>query len=413
MQRTRQRMAAVFTPNQVLGRSRVIGCTAVEVTQRCNLDCSLCYLSENSESVLDPPIDEIINRLDAIRASYGSGTNVQITGGDPTLRKHHELVEIVHYARDIGLYPALFTNGIAASRKLLRQLAGAGLTEVAFHVDTTQKRKGFETEGDLNVLRHEYIERARGLGLMTIFNTTVHAGNVDEIPELVRYFIERDGDVGFASFQLQSDTGRGEWSKRDSTVSIKSIQQRIDAGCGHKLSWDLIRIGHPECHSYAPALVVNRSVYPVIEDPDLFADFMNDFCHLGVDRRQPLGRLIRGLGGALAHKPSWIWRGMKFAVGHLWRARRDLLRSRGRVRRLSFFVHNFMDADGLDPARIRACSFMIMTGEGPMSMCEHNARRDEFILKPIRFHRRDGSTGKYIPVPDLARPAKSRRVGLR
>ena len=84
MRSTRDRMQGVFTPNQVLGRSRVIGCTAVEITQRCNLDCTLCYLSENSELVQDPPIEEIINRLDKIRATYGVRTNVQITGGDPT-----------------------------------------------------------------------------------------------------------------------------------------------------------------------------------------------------------------------------------------------------------------------------------------------------------------------------------------
>jgi MoaA/NifB/PqqE/SkfB family radical SAM enzyme len=122
---TRNRMQDVFTPNQVLGRTRAIGCTAVEITQRCNLDCTLCYLSERSEDVSDVPLDEIFNRLDAIRSNYGPGTNVQITGGDPTLRKHTELIDIVRHAASIGLYPALFTNGIAASRKLLTQLAQA------------------------------------------------------------------------------------------------------------------------------------------------------------------------------------------------------------------------------------------------------------------------------------------------
>ena len=61
----------------------------------------------------------------------------------------------------------------------------------------------------------------------------------------------------------------------------------------------------------------------------------------------------------------------------------DLLASRGRVHKLSFFVQNFMDASALDPERIRACSFMVMTAAGPVSMCAHNARREEFILKPL------------------------------
>lgn len=42
-----------------------------------------------------------------------------------------------------------------------------------------------------------------------------------------------------------------------------------------------------------------------------------------------------------------------------------------------------MDRGALDLERIRNCSFMVITDDGPISMCEHNARRDEFILKPI------------------------------
>ena len=86
-------------------------------------------------------MEEVYRRLQQVRSQYGKGVHVQITGGDPTLRKHSELIEIVSYARRIGLYPALFTNGIAASRKLLVQLAAVGLSDVAFHVDTTQRRR--------------------------------------------------------------------------------------------------------------------------------------------------------------------------------------------------------------------------------------------------------------------------------
>jgi hypothetical protein len=32
---------------QQMGRRWPIGCVALEITQRCNLDCTLCYLSEN------------------------------------------------------------------------------------------------------------------------------------------------------------------------------------------------------------------------------------------------------------------------------------------------------------------------------------------------------------------------------
>ena len=63
LKNTQQRMGDMFKPNQVLGRLHSIGCVAVEITQKCNLDCTLCYLSENSQSVDDIPIEEVFKRL--------------------------------------------------------------------------------------------------------------------------------------------------------------------------------------------------------------------------------------------------------------------------------------------------------------------------------------------------------------
>jgi hypothetical protein len=84
--------------------------------------------------------------------------------------------------------------------------------------------------------------------------------------------------------------------------------------------------------------------------------------------------------------------------------RRDLIASRGRAHKLSFFVQNFMDAQALEPERIHACSFMVMTGNGPISMCAHNARRDEFILRPVPIETEEGRriwnplSGASLPV---------------
>jgi MoaA/NifB/PqqE/SkfB family radical SAM enzyme len=108
----------------------------------------------------------------------------------------------------------LFTNGIAANRRLLCELVEAGLSDVAFHVDTTQRRVGYHSEADLNAVRREYIDRARGLPLMVVFNTTAHSGNFEQIPELVQFFRANSDVVDMISFQLQAETGRGEWGQR-------------------------------------------------------------------------------------------------------------------------------------------------------------------------------------------------------
>jgi 7,8-dihydro-6-hydroxymethylpterin dimethyltransferase len=50
-----------------------------------------------------------------------------------------------------------------------------------------------------------------------------------------------------------------------------------------------------------------------------------------------------------------------------------------------------MDQNNLDQERIDACSFMVMTHEGPFSMCLHNSKRDDYILKPFIVKPEKGS----------------------
>src|SRR6266568_97954 len=65
---SRQRMIATgqWSPAQFMGRRWPIGCVALEITQRCNLDCTACYLSERSEQVKDLPLEEVFRRIDMI-----------------------------------------------------------------------------------------------------------------------------------------------------------------------------------------------------------------------------------------------------------------------------------------------------------------------------------------------------------
>jgi hypothetical protein len=398
--RTQARMGPFFLGHQYLGRQATIGCVALEVTQRCNLDCSLCYLSPNSQRVQDLPLQEVMRRLEQIRRHFGVGTVVQITGGDPTLRERRELVAIVRRARQLGLPPALFTNGIKASRSLLSELAEAGLNDVAFHVDLTQKRKGFSSEIALNALRAEYSERGRGLPINVMFNTTVYDGNLADIPAVVQWFIQHADVVSMASFQLQADTGRGALRKRAPVVSLESVRACIDRGAGRTLPWDAVLIGHPQCHNYVLTLAVHGRLYPLLPDQDFYSRYLRDF---SIDRRAPRSAVIwRYLRAARRH-PRWYWRALGYGLRQAWHMKHDLLAARGRVHKLSFFIHNFMDAQGLDPERLHACSFMVMTADGPLSMCAHNARRDDFILAPLEIETAQGKT-RWLPLREDHKP---------
>ena len=63
------------------------------------------------------------------------------------------------------------------------------------------------------------------------------------------------------------------------------------------------------------------------------------------------------------------------------------------MHKLSFYIHNFMDADNLERDRCEACVFMVATRDGPVSMCVHNAKRDQYLMKPVRT-----ATGWWNPL---------------
>jgi MoaA/NifB/PqqE/SkfB family radical SAM enzyme len=373
-----------WTPGQLMGRRWPIGCVALEITQRCNLDCAACYLSENAQAVKDLPLEEVFRRIDMIFDHYGANTDVQVTGGDPTLRRSDELIAIVRRIRQKGMRSSLFTNGIRASRKLLESLASVGLVDVAFHVDLTQRRKRYDSERALNAIRQDYVERTRGLGLSVFFNTTVFAGNFDQVPDVTQFFIRNCDVVRLASFQLQADTGRGELGRRCTMITPTSVQRQIEIGAGSTLAFDTLQVGHSRCNRCAMTLVANGKVYDLLDDKPLCEAIIASTSELHFDRRVP-ARVVRTLARGILRDPPLARRVAASALTRVWRMKADLIAARGRVSKLSFFVHDFMDACRLERDRIDACAFMAVTQHGPISMCLHNAKRDAFILSPVEL----------------------------
>ena len=420
LERARRRMIATghWNDAQHQGRRWAIGCVALEITQRCNLDCTLCYLSENSEAVKDIPLDEVFRRIDTIFEMYGPNADVQVTGGDPTLRKREELVEIVRRIRQKGMRPSLFTNGIKATRDLLSELAEAGLVDVAFHVDMTQQRRGYASEFELNRIRQDYIERARGLGLSVMFNTTAYNGNFHEIPAIVEFFVRNSDVVRLCSFQLQADTGRGVERERAVVISQDTVQAQIEKGAGTRIAFDTAGVGHPSCNRYAMTLVANGRVHDVFDDKEFITHALKESADLQFDRTQRK-KALETLGEWIVRNPWILTSGTAWAAKKLWAMKSDLIASRGKIGKLSFFIHNFMDACHLEKNRVDACVFTVATAEGPISMCLHNAKRDEFILKPLKvkaegiverfWNPLTGSVGDEMPADGpLAVPAAHR-----
>jgi 7,8-dihydro-6-hydroxymethylpterin dimethyltransferase len=251
-------------------------------------------------------------------------------------------------------------------------------------VDMTQERKGYQSEVELNAVRLEYINRARGLPLSVIFNTTAFPGNFHEIPDVVRFFQGHADVVRFVSVQVGAEVGRGVDAAADRervTVNFNTVKQAICEGAGTELNFSAASSGHQDCNAYAFGLIVNSKVFDFLYDSEFVQKTLHSSVGFAVNRAN-LIRMWLAIGRYFVRHPSIF---MGFANRFLklaWRERKHFIASRGRVHKLSYFVHNFMDANALDEERCEACSFMVMTPEGPLSMCVHNAKRDDYLLVP-------------------------------
>jgi len=169
-------------------------------------------------------------------------------------------------------------------------------------------------------------------------------------------------------------------------------------------------------------LEANGSLYDAFDDSDLISRVQAATADIKLDRSNPTAS-VKAFARWLAFNPIQWWPLLHGVARKAWQMKGDLLRARGRVHTLSFVMHNFMDSKRLDGDRISACVFKVMTSEGPLSMCMHNAKRDNYILRPIRLYRREadqfwnpilGTTGREpleIAIDSLPTPATKRLKG--
>lgn len=157
----------------------------LEPTKVCNIYCEGCYSMNKAAS--HKSLDQVEADLDVF-ARLRNTDCVSIAGGDPLT--HPDVVEIVRRVAARGYKPIVNTNGFAMTPELLRELKAAGLKGLTFHVDSGQKRRGWEgkTEAELNVLRQRFADMVAAEGGMSCaFNSTIYEHTLKDVPTLLAW----------------------------------------------------------------------------------------------------------------------------------------------------------------------------------------------------------------------------------
>jgi MoaA/NifB/PqqE/SkfB family radical SAM enzyme len=105
----------------------------LEITRRCDLNCSYCY--QKSDPSSDKSLFQIEHDLKAMLAIRKTDT-VFITGGEPLL--HPDLEKIVKMVKSYRVKPVLMTNGNRLNEDKVRSLKESGLFGFVIHVDRGQ-----------------------------------------------------------------------------------------------------------------------------------------------------------------------------------------------------------------------------------------------------------------------------------
>ncbi len=157
----------------------------LEPTSKCNLYCDGCYRENRNDS--HKSIDEIIGELEVFKRNRKTD-GVSIAGGEPLT--HPEIIEIVKQVKLRGWKPIINSNGELLTIELLKELKAAGCEGFTFHIDSGQKRRGWEgkNEIELNELRLKYANMLDEVGgLSCSFNATIYPENMKYVPDLLKF----------------------------------------------------------------------------------------------------------------------------------------------------------------------------------------------------------------------------------
>ena len=190
-------------------RSYVPHVIAWNLTRRCNLTCSHCYISAGSwhSAATELAPSECHRIVDELLAESPAPMLI-LSGGEPLLRD--DLEDIASHASERGATVVVGTNGTRLIEKRIRSLMDAGVRGVAVSVDSLDPayhdrfRHG---DGALSSTLAA-IENLREARLDFIVQTSLTRGNRAELRRLIAWA----ADAGAVSFNLYFlvATGRGE-----------------------------------------------------------------------------------------------------------------------------------------------------------------------------------------------------------
>ena len=187
----------------------------VDMTNRCNMVCSPCYMDANATTYVHELEMEDIKALFERAVSFKPQReiNVLFSGGEATLSPI--LFDAIRHAKSMGFHRIhVATNGIefAKSMDFAVQARAAGLHAVYLQFDGTSEEKNRHRNiGNSMEVKQRALENIAAAGMRTTLQVSVVNGlNNDGAGDIVRFAIENVDKIYGIIFQPVMFTGRDE-----------------------------------------------------------------------------------------------------------------------------------------------------------------------------------------------------------
>jgi uncharacterized radical SAM superfamily Fe-S cluster-containing enzyme len=343
----------------------------VEITNRCNMRCPICFTGANS-SGKDVGLDEIKIRLQKLLETAGP-IPVQISGGEPTL--HPQLHEVIAYARLLGFKNIeLVTNGIVISRNqgYLPSLVAKGLTAVYLQFDGLSKETYIKIRGqDMSEVRLRCIDAIRKAEICCTLAVAVTKNiNDHELGEIVRFAIKNIDTVRAVNFQSATRfTGRFEVDPQASGYKLSDLTRLIEEQSGLAPGGFITDVlGHSHCNAMSLVYVIDGRLEPLFK----YISKTSRDNFLGPDSRQTILDLFQGrekfYRKYLFHRKTW--KALFEAIAIF--GKHPTLQSVMNSDHILLFAKSFMESSTLDVDRLNKCCYGIAVTDGVYSFCAYN-----------------------------------------
>ena len=211
------------------------GLAIIDVTNRCNLRCPVCFANAATAGyVYEPSKEEIIAMLENLRRNDPvPATALQFSGGEPTMRE--DLFELIRAAKELGFsHVEVNTNGIrlAHSVEYCRRLWEAGTSTLYLQFDgLTPEVYEFTRGKDLLDSKMKAIENCREAGLesVVLVVTLIKGTNDHQLGDIIRFAVENFDVVRCVNVQPVSLCGRlPEREREKMRITIPDFMRAVE-----------------------------------------------------------------------------------------------------------------------------------------------------------------------------------------